>query len=430
MTGEDFASRLKALRLGRKMTQAQLAARSGVTLRALAYWEAGRHAPGSQELNGVADALQLTAEERQALVALLPAGKAAKLIQVLPAWSDIAPPPGIGDLIRALRWRKRMLPEQLAHALGVNRTTIVRWENAKTVPGEEMRLRLCDTLDALPPERAVLLVSGNAPPLWDGNAPNLEACREEAERLSRDSYAQVDPLFDMRAHLLAGTLYNLASRQPQARPILAQTYAAHARFACIRGDDAAALDYAGRSLQLIREGEKPHEGVLYRALWASGHSLAHRAPQSGPKRSLQQVTQWLPQVQIPGVRVSLLMNAAWWAQQAGSLPQARDYWGIANALTNGSHPNPHVQQSLQSTDANLLVAEGRYDEGLEVALQINSDSYVKRIMRCLFQTSVFLKAGSKSEADSHLRRAYDLIAIHQADLYRKEADGFAAQLEA
>ena len=63
------------------MTQAGLAERGGIALRTLTYWEAGRHTPGTQEMDSIAEALALTPEERQELLALLPAGKVSKIIR-------------------------------------------------------------------------------------------------------------------------------------------------------------------------------------------------------------------------------------------------------------------------------------------------------------------------------------------------------------
>ena len=430
MIEETFGSRLRALRQARRLTQAHLAARSGVALRTLAYWEAGQHIPGHQELDSIVRALQLTLEERQALTALLPVGKVGRVVRAMPAWTGTAPPPGTGDLIRALRWRRRLSREQLAGALGVHRTTVKRWEEWQAVPSAETKMRLCSVLDALPAERAVLLASGDAAPLWEESPPTLDACREKTAQLECESVVQTDPLFDLRAHLLAGTLWNLSTRLPDARPLLAQTYAAHAAFSCLRGDDAAALDYAERSLSLIRQGAAPPETAWYRALWAGSHALAHHAPHSGPKQSLQQAKQWLPIVQTPDVRAFLLLSAAWWAVKAGSLPEARDYWRQTRTLTDRlPHPNHHFVDSIQSVYADLLVKEGSYEKGLKVNAQVTSDLYARQIVSLLFQTDAFLKAGDRNEADSALRRAYGLIAAHQVDLYRKDADGFAAQLE-
>ena len=430
MTEGTFGNRVKTLRRGRKMTQAQLAAKIGVTLRALVYWESDEHAPGSQELGSLAGALQLTKEERQALIVLLPTGKAGKLARVMPVWADLAPPPGTGDLIRALRWRKRFSPEQLAHALGVHRTTVLRWEASQAAPNEETRLRLCDVLGAFPAERAVLLASGSAAPWWNESLPTLDACREKTARLERDSMGQMDSLFDLRAHLLAGTLWNLSAHQPQARPMLAQAYAAHAAYSCLRGDDVAALDYSRRSLNLIREGAAPPEAAWYRAVWASNHALIHRAPKTGAKHGLRQVREWLPQTRTSDTRAAFLLSATSCATQGGVLLEAREYWSQTLALTDRSpHSSPHFIDSMRSVYADLLVEEGHYDAGLEVNSQIASDLYPRQINRLLFETLVFLKSGEKNEADASLRRAYSLISAHQVDLYRKEADGYAAQLE-
>ena len=430
MAEESFDDRLRALRLQRKMTQARLAAQSGVTLRTYAYWEAGEHAPGIQELDSLVRALGLTPQERQAFVALLPPAKIGRIVRTVPDRGDILAPPGTGDLIRALRWRKRMSRDALALALGVHRSTVARWEDAHTVPGEETRLRLCDALGAFPEERAALLTSPYAAPLWDGAAPALDACREEAERLAREGGREMKPLFDLRAHLLAGTLWHLSARQSEARLPLAQTYAAHGVYACLRGDDAAALDYSNRSLNIIKAEDAPPKATLYHALWASGQARAHRASRNGAEHSLRQTKEWLLRTPPSRTPAFLLMNAATWGLSSGSLHEAQEYGRVANARMERSREiSVHVVEGIQLFQANLLVGQGRYEAGLEADRQVSEVSYYRPLMRCLFHTSVFLKMGAKNDADSSLRRAYALIAADQVDFFRKEADSFAAQLE-
>ena len=430
MTEEGFGRRLQAMRQQRGLTQAQLAERSGVALRTLAYWEAGRHTPHLPELDGTIRALGLTTEERQTLIALLPVGKAGKVIRAMPALSDIAPPPGSGDLIRALRWRKRLSRDQVALALRTHRTTVMRWESSQTVPNEETRLRLCEALDALPEERAVLLTAPPAAPLWNKNAPTLDACREETARLERGSGRQADLLFDLRAHLLAGTLWHLMARQSEARLLLAQTYAAHAVYTCLRGDDAAALDYSRRSLGLIKAEDTLPKAALYRALWANDQARAHRASYSGTEQSLREAKEWLLRTRSSRPPAFLLLNRAQWALRSGSLQEAQEYGRAANARAERSREiSAHVLEWLLAFQAELLVATEHYEAGLEAFQQMTGIAYYHPITTHLFQTSVFLKMGARNDADSSLRRAYALIAADQADFFRKEADGYAAQLE-
>ena len=116
--------------------------------------------------------------------------------------------------------------------------------------------------------------------------------------------------------------------------------------------------------------------------------------------------------------------------QGDLLPEAQDYRRAANAQAERrANLSPYFYEALQSLHANTLVREGRYDEGLEAGLQIAGKAYQRPIMQELFQTSVFLKMGARNDADSHLRRAYALIAAEQADLYKKGADTLADQLE-
>ena len=430
MSEEEFGRQLRAYRLKRKRTQAHVAAQSGVTLRTYAYWEAGQHTPGNQELEALVRALGLAPDERQVLITLLPAGKVGKLFRAKPAWTDMTAPPGTGDLIRALRWRRRLSRVELARALRVDRTTVARWEESRAIPDEETRLRLCEALDALPEEQVVLLAWSHNAPLWDSKAPTLDACREEAARLERGSGREMNPLFDLRAHLLAGTLWHLTARQPQARLLLAQTYAARAVYACLRGDDSVALDGSKRSLALIKAEDALPKSTLYLALWASGQARAYDARHSGAEQNLREAKEWLLRTQSSRPPAFLLMNTARWALEAGSLREAQEYGRAAHARAERSGAiSVHVWDGILSLQAQMLVVTGRHEAGLEKFSEQSGAAYYHPITNHLFQTSAFLKVGARKDADNSLRRAYTLIAADQADFFRKEADGYAAQLE-
>ena len=134
-----FAQELRALRHKRAMTQSELARRSGLSRRTLSYWETGQTQPRVPELQAVLAALAATPDEAAPLISLLTTPRSLRLAEERLEANAPAIFTGadIGDLLRAMRLRRGMTQEELAHRLRINRLTVVKWETLRTFPSEE-----------------------------------------------------------------------------------------------------------------------------------------------------------------------------------------------------------------------------------------------------------------------------------------------------
>src|SRR5262245_38168279 len=112
---------LQALRTTRNLSLRGLAERAQLAKGTLSYWESGRYQPRLPELEAALEALGASKEERARALSLVEAPRAERLRReeagVVHLAEDLGPMPSVGELMRALRLRQRMTPEQAAAAL-------------------------------------------------------------------------------------------------------------------------------------------------------------------------------------------------------------------------------------------------------------------------------------------------------------------------
>ncbi len=201
---QGFALSLRNLRKSRNLTQEALALRSGVSVRSLRYWEMGKHDPRAVELESVLRVLEVTEVERQRLLALIARPRAQHLLRDTEPGSDSdseIPLPHLGDLLVAMRNRDGKTRNQIAAEMGVNVSTLMRWETMHSYPTVENLLRLCALLKATPAETEVLS-SRNL------DLPFSPLPRDVDLDLFRAQYNQFISLVDSHSHLV--DLYGLA----------------------------------------------------------------------------------------------------------------------------------------------------------------------------------------------------------------------------
>lgn len=224
---EEFALSLRNLRKSRNLTQEALALRAGVSVRSLRYWETGEHDPRAVELESLLRVLEVTEVERQRLLALIARPRAQHLLREAESGSEI-PLPHLGDLLVAMRHRCGKTQNQVAAEMGVNVSTLMRWETMRSYPTPENLLRLCALLKATPAETNALASRNLDLPLSDIMRPplsrdaNLDLFRAEYDQfLARsDSHS---PLVDLHGLALIRHLMLLPESREQKRLL------AHAR---------------------------------------------------------------------------------------------------------------------------------------------------------------------------------------------------------
>ena len=145
--------RLPELRRAAGMTQRELAQYLGVSVRTLAYWEAGRPVPPAA-----------TRQLARLLRRPLPQINAAVGLTESSCGSPPHPvrPQSLGDAVAALRRSSGLSAAELGRRLGVSRWTMRRWESGSTRPSPEACRRLESVLGMPPGSLARLMRRGPA----------------------------------------------------------------------------------------------------------------------------------------------------------------------------------------------------------------------------------------------------------------------------
>ena len=327
-----FAQGFRALRQKKALSQSELAQRSGVSLRALAYWEAGTCLPRIPELQSTLNALEATPEEAAQVIGLLETPRALRLTQTERKNADAGgiAGAGIGDLLRAMRMRRRMTQAELAERLRVTRQSVIRWESRQNFVGEENLERLCALLGAAPEERRALREHRLVMPRWDADEWS-KVTIEEAAHLWRETqrphhilapdYRPQSPLFDLEVLALKRHLHCHAKPDAAARRLLANIETDHALWLHFEQREAEAKASAFRALHLIEEETVPQDfwGELLN-LAASGGYLAKA--RGGHLTSLRVIEQWLPRLPAGFVRTQQLCDIALYTAQLGHRSKA------------------------------------------------------------------------------------------------------------
>ncbi|HZP84606.1 MAG TPA: helix-turn-helix transcriptional regulator [Chthonomonadaceae bacterium] len=227
---------LKELRTARQLSLNQLALRAGVSRRTLSYWEAGTYQPSLPELDAVCKALKATAEQWEDAVALIGAPRAVHRLRAAPKVVQIAeeigPLPSGGDLLRAMRHRRRLYLEQAAEAIGVSPGTLSRWEHGKVLPSPERLEALLALLNAHPQERAALTDRSLflRPPLRE-TTPSLEELRACCQPFLWPGYVHPNQaLLDLTYLTLAAQAWPMAAQGASGRLLLAEIYGNYAAY--------------------------------------------------------------------------------------------------------------------------------------------------------------------------------------------------------
>ena len=123
MSKNGFGEWLKTTRTAQGLSVRGLAQKAGVGRSTLSDWEAGKSLPRLPELEATFDALGTLAEQRQDVVRQMETPRALQRSQTdtalfCPNWVEqVGLPPHGGDLLKAMRLRKRWTLEEAARQI-------------------------------------------------------------------------------------------------------------------------------------------------------------------------------------------------------------------------------------------------------------------------------------------------------------------------
>jgi transcriptional regulator with XRE-family HTH domain len=397
---------------------AQLSANAGVSLHTLSRWETGAFQPRLSELEATLKALGVSAAQREHALTLMEAPRAVARLreEAEQRQADLVElaghAPAIGDLLRAMRLRRRMTIEQVATGLGVAPRSVRRWEGSETVLPEERLDDICRLLGVTPEERLALSLQRLWlwTPEWKGSL-SLEAAQQQCGRLTSQMHSGDTALMDLRLLSLEAQLWSQATRNETARRVLARAFTTHAQYLEISGRGGEVQAYSDRALDLV-VGKFAPEPWWFNAIHATGFVLAPHLGAHRNRRRVEYLHSWLDFSTDPSCQTGLYRDMAQYALEAGDIETALGWIGKAETLAERfGHPLPlHLAKHVH---ARALLAAGRAKEALPLLPSPEADIGPQQQ---LFDAYLWVEAlqalDDRFGAQDWLNRAYALCQEH------------------
>jgi transcriptional regulator with XRE-family HTH domain len=411
---------LRELRQSRRLTLAQAGARAGVAFSTLSRWEGGQYQPRLPELEAVLAALDVSPRQRTQALALVEAPRAVVRIREeaearLPEMVEVAGhAPAVGDLLRAMRRRRGLTTEQVGRTLGVQPSTIRRWEASEMVVREDRLPDLCRALGAAPEEQEAL--SRRHLHLWtpDESARlSLDALEARLRRLHADMARGERVLMDLRFLILEAQLWALAARSASARHLLARTYAYHGAALEMWGRYREIKPYADRALDLLMQASAPDRAALYLAVRLSGVTLLTTSGQISHRRAIAFLRPWVGYAETPSWQTGLYRDMAEWACGNGQLEAALGW--IAKASETAEHAEDLLPiRAARHIYRHILLTTRAFDAALPLLPQDEETDPFQLAFEVGHRVQTLLGVGERDAAHDWLNhlythlRAYDL----------------------
>jgi transcriptional regulator with XRE-family HTH domain len=407
------------MRTARSWSLGKLAQQAGISKAALSQWETGTRQPRVVELEAVLNALGASAVQRALVFARIEAPRALRHLRQKAAPPGLGAPPTMGDLLRALRLRQGWTQARLALHLGVDDSSIARWERGERLPSSEQVQALCYALEAKEPE-VIALTTGRfsetpqpEPRTWEEKEADLYA------RLDCIHAGRCEGMEDLGYLTLERAVWAWAAQHSRARKALAHIYAQHATF--VRNEErwTEAEPLAQRALVLLRDQS---QGVDYvRAGLMLAAAAVHGGYRRAPERGLRLLKPYLDFWSPPEYRAWILADLAEYAALAGQMEAGLSLAQEAHRVAQRCDST--VEPFLRRIDyGRLLVEAGRPVEALGVLPQpgVSYPRDIGRVMLLLAEAHGQL--GHLSEAHDWLEKAQNLITAHGLVRLRAKAD--------
>lgn len=414
---EGIGELIRKLRTARGMSLRRLAKAAGIAPGTISYWEAGRVQPRIPELDAVLDALDCLESLRREAYAHINAPRAlaklrdtALLTKDLPG-EDPVWLPASGDLLRSLRLRRGLTLERAATMLGVQPSTISRWEQSKTLSSESRLEAYCSLLCAYPEERDALTNIFLHPPSCNENGGlSPEALEQRLEQLRQDAMRGVSALMDLRFLTLERQLWPRADQHRAAWHLLVRTYVWHAQWLLWRERLAEAGRTAEYALNMIR-GEQRPQRYWMRAVHVYATYLADGGKRERPAVAAGCVQNWLSAALWPDMEAWMYHNLATYQMRVGQPGDALASVEKATAAADRSG-NPTAIRNSGCDSAVILLQVGRPEEARSLLSTEEQPNIYHRIHEAHTWATALLMLKDKSGAEEWVRR---VVEIRQAN---------------
>lgn len=409
---------IKELRRKRGLSQRQLADVAQIAVRTLAYWESGERVPRCAELDCALLALQACPTEKAHAASLVSPPRGTRLVRRDTRKEALLVAPGVGDLLRAIRLRVGWSQARLATELGVNRSTVLRWETTTMFPSEASVELACGLLSAYPEERCSLISRRLQPPSWPEEL-TIEECAAHVKRLGEQIDCLETPVVDLYALTLERQLRMHAIDKPdEAFRILARLHADHARWLVLQDRYAESALVCRQALALMTDPNKCDRHWLTALNIAAIHV---GTGQRGERTSLKLLGSWLPKVCQPEHRAILVCDIAYYASRCGRLDQAESALQQARDLVDSCDNfgnNGDLERYYRLTRMRVLANEGKPVEALS-CLPSMPPTRSHRIFNHIIIAKTLAAAGDKDAARNHIAHAQSMLDETPAVRYQQ-----------
>ena len=425
---EAVGELLKQLRTANGWTLGKLAQVSGVSKSALSQWETDKRQPRMVELDAVLEALQVSASQRSLLYARIDAPRALRRLRQQERGSSLVAPPMAGDLIRGMRLRKHWSQERLASAVGVDRTSVLRWEQGERLPDTARVQQLCYVLEAQE-EELLALTQGN----FLASDPILSSsCWRKQEQMLHERFIELlwkgEELLTLRWLALEYDLWQLAMQHDSVKPLLVRILIGHARHNRNQEHWGETEMRVQKAFALIPPPQIELETRLQAVVMqtaAQVHTGSHLAPQRG----MEALQQWLPHSTKPTFTAWMLSDMADYA----AMMQWSDA-GLAlakQACEITERGDSLTEAFLRRHDyGRLLLDAGRWAEALTFLVPLEKANKETQIAVRLLMMEAHRRLGHHAEEHAILQQAFDFADSHRdRELWRSKIASAVEQFQ-
>jgi transcriptional regulator with XRE-family HTH domain len=427
-----FGQFLRDLRQSQELSVERLASMVGMAPSTIYHWERGDFHPRLPELRAILAALEVPEATQRQVLTMLGTPRALVFLRETVRQADevngsgLDGMPAAGDLLRALRCRKRLAGKQVAEHLGVNPSIVTRWEQSRAVPSAEIQQDLLNLLDAQPEERAALTRSLFLSAPLEASVQTLDACERTLHLYRASVEAHKGFPGDLCFLALEARLWTLAAPWDKKVPLLVRCWLAHAEWLLWQGRTAEMGAYARRTQEALYNQTEPE------LFWAG--SLAAERVARGPgnaakcrARALSLLRTWTDFPFSGDQETSLYRGMAEQAGYAGELELAQRFLAKSRTLAD-RQCDPCGIKLADIIEARLLLLGRQAEKAVTLLQGHTSSDPCQRLFVLLLIAEAWLALERRSEAAQGLHAFYAYVDAHDLGSHRWQGNAIAYQL--
>ena len=421
-----LARYVRESRHARGLSLRALSAQAGVSKSALHAWETGLQRPSVPELDAVLRVYEVGAEERAKVLLLVGTPHSRRELHRATHHSLGPAPSASGDLLRALRIRRGLGVAGAARLIGVQSSTVLRWERGEIWPAPDRIEAIATSLGARSAERTALLGASR-----NVLAPRPRNDRTAIERAIFDFrhwswIGEPMPLVELQLVSAVADLWPMIGHWAGAGELYRQ---ANAFLGCWALVAHGALDdatiYARRAV-MGDDGTVPRTTLAWPA-----HILAKNAAYGSRRHRPAAGASFLAQYggryrNDDGLLAWYQRDLAEFTADAGDLDAALALSSQARETTRRAG-DPTMNADFDH--ARLLVRAGRYDEAVGLLPPSRPLVPLQEATEAVTWTEALLGLSEIEEAASRFETARGLAATHGLATLAPRIEALAARMD-